>query len=664
MRKVMLALVLCLSVVVVAQAGIPITVENPSFEDPDLGVSGKIKGFDGVVPGYTLDVPDWYDDCASGAFNHSGVKTADRQYVRTGNQGANLCPILPVDYDPLPIPHETIVWQLTDKTIVANDIYRLSVWSKYDSVTAGTDVILDVSLFYDDGAGNHIEVASKEYLLSGTVAQACPVEFTVSDVPGSAGKKLGIKFENLTNCADPEAAGGWVHLDDVSLEQVLVYNPRPADKEPDVVVERDIEWDLVDIVTNCDVYFGTDPNMANNPMVINGQTQGKIEIYDPTGNMDNDTTYYWRVDARVGTEFYEGDVWEFTTEPIILEDPCGLTVDAGDPAVFRVKATYGSTYLWIKVDGSNPANNTSSTLTIPNVQKTNEDAYFCRVTNSASVIANSAWVNLMTKRLVALWEFEDDLYAKNDEDVTCWPGAYTDPNSANEPPDPCYVTDPCSIDDGKSLQFAADVFHVRITDSEDFFNFYPQGYTVNVWVKTEQDADYGCIASKQDRGDEWKGWVLNCDDTGKAAHGLRQVFDGSSVVGTSNIADNQWHMVTATYNAETGIGTVYVDGLVENQLVDTENKAPTNVYPVVLGAETVFAENAAYEGLLDKTSIYSYALSPFDVAVLYTDVMGGYLCVGGNPEYDFDENCKVDVLDFADFAADWLRCDLVPDCWP
>ena len=453
-------------------------------------------------------------------------------------------------------------------------------------------------------------------------------------------------------------------------------NIAPQDDAELVALDTDLVWGPPPTFTPTGYdlsYKIGDPNFETGTVIVVEDIAyiDPCNVHDLSADFANGVTVYWRIDSYAPSYPSDpciGNTWSFTTEPIILEDPCGLTVDAGDPAVFRVKATSGSTYLWIKVDGSNPANNTSSTLTIPNVQKTNEDAYFCRVTNSASVIANSAWVNLMTKRLVALWEFEDDLYAKNDEDVTCWPGAYTDPNSANEPPDPCYVTDPCSIDDGKSLQFAADVFHVRITDSEDFFNFYPQGYTVNVWVKTEQDADYGCIASKQDRGEshptDSEGWVLSCDNTGKAAHGLRQVFDGSSVVGTSNIADNQWHMVTATYNAETGIGTVYVDGLVENQLVDTENKAPTNVYPVVLGAETVFAENAAYEGLLDKTSIYSYALSPFDVAVLYTDVMTGESICVEQSEYDLDGDCRVNLLDFAMFATNWMVCNRVPECMP
>jgi PEP-CTERM motif-containing protein len=211
-------LVICVAVLAMVWTSSAMAVDvplvNAGFEDPVLAAGGKIKGFDGVVPGYTLDVPGWYDDCPSGVLNRSGVKTAEDQYVRTGNQGANLCPA-----NPGTIP-EAIVWQLTNQTISAGDIYTLSVWSKYDSVSAGIDVILDVSLFYDDGAGNHIWLNSDTHTLSETVAQACPVGFTIPVGHDSIGNKLGIKFENLTD----NESNGWLHIDDVTLDVV----PEPA----------------------------------------------------------------------------------------------------------------------------------------------------------------------------------------------------------------------------------------------------------------------------------------------------------------------------------------------------------------------------------------------------------------------------------------------------
>ena len=198
---------------------------------------------------------------------------------------------------------------------------------------------------------------------------------------------------------------------------------------------------------------------------------------------------------------------------------------------------------------------------------------------------------------------------------------------------------------------------MRITDTEDFFNFYPQGYTINTWVKTEQVVEWGALACKQLAEDI--GWTVYCGD-GDIWHGLRGVGDVASDV---DINDNQWHMVTGTYNAETGVVTTYVDG--ESAGSDTSaDVALTNIYPVLLGAEHIDGVASRYEGLLDNVGIYSYAISPVEVAVLYTDMVGGEICVGGNPDNDLTGDCKVDILDFAVLAADWLECNIVPTCLP
>jgi len=652
MKTLIFALVLCLSMAMVAQGGMPITVVNPGFEDPCHSI--QVNGFDGQYGGLP-NVPGWEDDCdvfpSPPDKPRSGV-LAPGQNSYTGDYCGFLVNVAAYA--------ENIVWQLTDKTIAAGEVYTFSVWVweqwQYDAQ-------VKLSFFYDDGLGNHTEVASNTvYVIDNSTWNNYSATFTVEDGAAAIGKKLGIAIEHVT-----QETLFWMSYDDVTLEQVLVSNPDPCDGEPLVVVTTNLEWDLESIVTNCDVYFGSDPNFINNPKVVDGQTQGKVELYDPPDDLANETTYYWRVDARVGATVYEGDIWEFTTivaEPVITEDPCGLTVNAGETAVFRVKVTNVDSYLWKRLDDSPIPDNTGATLTITDVQKADEDVYWCELTNTVATI-KTASVNLMTRRLVALWEFEDSLEAEDNEENACWLGDYVDPNTENPDPTPVYaLDDPCSTGNGKSLQLVADKLHVRITGSKDFFNFYPQGYTVNIWVKTGQANDYGAMASKQRRIEaewpDWYGWVLSCTDEGKVVNTLRQINGAKSTI---DIADNQWHMITGTYDAEAGVVAVYVDGLVKTESEPSSDIAPTNGYPVVLGAETNLGE-VAYEGLLDKTSIYSYALSQIDVAVLYTDVMGGSLCVGGNPEYDLNDDCKVDILDFALFAADWLECNLVPTCLP
>jgi len=214
-------LVICVAVLAMVWTSSAMAVDvplvNASFEAPALADGAKIKGFDGNRTGFIgQDVPGWEDDCLPDNSSHSGIKNGGGQRAVTG-QGAHLCPDMGV-------PNETIVWQLTDQTIAAGEIYTLSVWGWSDG-TAGTDpdgVTLNVSLFYDN-VGSQIELNSQEHFLpdGDEVGKACPVEFTIPVGHGSIDNKLGIKFENITTGF---TGGGFIHLDDVTLDIV----PEPA----------------------------------------------------------------------------------------------------------------------------------------------------------------------------------------------------------------------------------------------------------------------------------------------------------------------------------------------------------------------------------------------------------------------------------------------------
>jgi len=649
MKKLIFGLVLCLSMAIVAQAGIPITVDNQSFELPVFAAASDASrnwsdqdgtGVD-VIDGWNYDYTGtpWPSDNDTGVWWTTDAAPLDGthnvSFVRhSAGAAAN---------------QVTGPWQDLGYTIAAGETYTFTIDVRRHNKFYH-DHAVSLTFNYND-AGVRAEIIENMIDITeqaGDTWETYSVSFTAAAGEDYIGKSLGIEFNNES------VDDSWHSFDDAQVEQPFVSGFNPEDGELAVEVDKNLSWSLEASVTNCDVYFGTDPNVADNPKVVDAQD---VELYNPPGDMNNSTTYYWRVDARVGTTVYEGDTLEFTTiaaEPQIDEDPCGLTVNAGETAVFRVKATNATGYSWQKLGTGEVG--TGSTLTITDVQKANEGVYWCEVSNEATTTpVLTAKVNLMTRRLVAHWDFEDSLDAKDDEDATCWPGDYVDPNTENPDPDPVFAS---GLDGGQALQLTADPCYVLITGSADFFNFYPQGYTVNLWVKTEQIGEWGVLASKRTR-DGYFGWGLTCDDENKAESGLWQV---ATIAGTSDIADNGWHMVTATYDTETGTCSLYVDGEQENQSVDT-SKAPTNDQLVVFGADDVFGA-FPYAGLLDKMSIYSYALSPVDVAVFYTNMMGGNICVGGNPEYDLTGDCKIDILDFAILAADWLECNIVPTCLP
>jgi hypothetical protein len=53
---------------------------------------------------------------------------------------------------------------------------------------------------------------------------------------------------------------------------------------------------------------------------------------------------------------------------------------------------------------------------------------------------------------------------------------------------------------------------VTVSNSVDFFNFYPRGYTVSAWVNMppKTSGAWGAFVSKQQREDgaDWKGFIL------------------------------------------------------------------------------------------------------------------------------------------------------------
>jgi hypothetical protein len=82
-------------------------------------------------------------------------------------------------------------------------------------------------------------------------------------------------------------------------------NPSPADSATNVDVDADLSWTAGSGATSHDVYFGT-----SSPGTFQGnQTATTFD----TGTMDNDTSYYWRIDEINPGGTTTGTVWSFTT---------------------------------------------------------------------------------------------------------------------------------------------------------------------------------------------------------------------------------------------------------------------------------------------------------------------------------------------------------------
>ena len=62
--------------------------------------------------------------------------------------------------------------------------------------------------------------------------------------------------------------------------------------------------------------------------------------------------------------------------------------------------------------------------------------------------------------------------------------------------------------------------------------------------------------------------------------------------------------------------------------------------------------------------IYDYVLDSIEVALIYTEFNPGTDACWGEVEFDFNNNCVVDIADLAIIVESWLECNIVPTCIP
>ncbi|HML76378.1 MAG TPA: immunoglobulin domain-containing protein, partial [Anaerohalosphaeraceae bacterium] len=459
------------------------------------------------------------------------------------------------------------------------------------------------------------------------------------------------------------------------MDKFLPYDPDPAVGK-EAPISQVLSWKQLSVVNGLGVtykvYFGTDPNSSQLPLVKSTTTDAADFFYDP--ELVNSTTYYWRVDALEpnlpgAPTVHTGDAWWFKTQPPsprIETNPVSLTVPAGTAqAQFSVTGINIATYQWYK-DGvalaAAPALYTgekTATLTILDVQLADEGFYYCVADNSLNQPATSASAQLLTERLVGWWKLDGNLEDSIDQEIAG--AAAHDGTSA----DPNFVA---VGKDGGALQFFGGIDDiVTVNNSVDFFNFYPRGYTVSVWVNMppKTGADWGSFVSKQQReaGADWKGFILTHQPAGQAVHTLRQSFNdlGSG----TDVDDNNWHLVTGTYDAATKVGKVYVDGALKGQTTNTGAVA-TNPKALIFGEEVSTSTISPYSGLLDDIRIWSYPVDDYTAALLWTDFNPGMtVCLEKYPMDvsgpDGTPDCIVNLYDFAAIADKWLTCNRVPE---
>ena len=485
--------------------------------------------------------------------------------------------------------------------------------------------------------------------------------------------------------ADGEPRSTMGALKITTVSPYFAYQPLPGQMKEVPIANQTLTWSQAEAANEqgvtYNVYFG-DPNSAspdyygNN--LVKTTSDDPADFFVDLDTLENSTEYAWRVDAIVPNDGeYTGFVWTFTTQPEIARieaGPDSQVVEAGEDVELTVEAINTTTYQWYK-DGVALADDTTDTmytgentdtLTILDVQLDDEGAYYCVADNSLLDPFQSDEALLLTKRMMGWWKFDNDLTDSVKEVVAGAPafdGVADDPNLVE------------GGIDGGAIEFFGDIESVvSVPGTEDYYNFYPYGYTVSVWVKNTMVNGWGCYVSKSVRAVEpWEG-IFMCQSSGNAVHGLRKASNDDDIFSGVNVDDGQWHLVTGTFDAVNKEIKVYVDGLLRNEVIST-SVPPKNSSVLMFGAEDYMAEvdldpevfSNPYTGMIDDVRIWNYAIDSVEAANLYVNfVPDAKICID-YPTMDItgpegERDCIVNIYDFTAVAEQWLNCNIVPDC--
>lgn len=449
----------------------------------------------------------------------------------------------------------------------------------------------------------------------------------------------------------------------VPVGQVLSWDP-PAETEPNFVI------------TGYDVYF--DPNQAlvtEGDISVQKASNQAATSYDPYGAADMDyvTKYFWRVDIVGQYDYLDdpntlpGAVFSFTTmslTPEIIAQPVNQVrgpANGKPDAELSVTAINATHYQWYKnniaIEGA-----TEPTLTIAGVQLADEGLYYCEVSNTDSpTVINSSVVWVEYARLTSQWAFEND-YA---DSIGGYDGTVADANSTptfGAGRIDSYALSLDGVDDYLVLPVAA----LPKSGTEMTYAFWaknntPTAGTVTLYAFADAAPGNRLVNIHTPWSNNNAYLDISNTDAGTS---YDRVAAGNAVVTTG---DPYWIYWVFTKDIETGVQRVYRNGVLIGQATGLTRRQ-YGADQFYLGANRSAADvlGQFFNGLVDDLKIYNYALDEVEAAYLYYDAAGEKVCINAaDPilvQYDFNGNCKIDLGDFAELAANWLTCQQVPDC--
>jgi hypothetical protein len=161
-------------------------------------------------------------------------------------------------------------------------------------------------------------------------------------------------------------------------------------------------------------------------------------------------------------------------------------------------------------------------------------------------------------------------------------------------------------------------------------------FTISAWVKTTSTIR-GDIALQFDglsANFSGFGLVLNpafppsCKTGGVIGLWVGD-FTDAYICTSSNIADGQWHLVTATWDNTTHIGKIFIDGSEKVSGSRPASSISSTINTMLFGKNP--HSNEYFSGSLDDIRIYNRALTPSEIQKLHDVMPPNITILGSNP---------------------------------
>ncbi len=648
-------IVLSLACLASAQTEVIDSFVNLDFDSGAVTTGGPgFKGFD--APDAT-EIEGW-SNYPAGALNDSGVEAEGAWWS----------------------PHETnsafmssgdAAYNISSYVIQAGDAFAISFMAQRwwdDSSGEWT-----ATLFYDD----------PENVIGTYVATALPFGWTaysmdgvIEATPESVGGTLGILFEST--------GSSFANLDEVVVERVLLHAASPANEDTLIPTSRaDDKNDLIFSVydpaigaNDIEIYFDAgDPNADDLLTTITAPGMGAQTITLETelaADLEFETTYYWRV---VGYETEGGtpvstSVMSFTTVPEVpnlgaATNELIVVAEGADAEITLQHYVNVEEFFWYKVgnatalsDGDDYAGTKTDTLIVKSVTAADEGTYYCKGINSVGEDDNmDEACRVMYKRLVNHYPMESisetttpDIVDGVDMDLVSIGDAVAVLSTD--------VADPAL---GTSLSLA----NPAANDPNGVYGQVPAGIldyndmTISSWVKWDGSADWHRV---WDFGNDDTQYLFLTPHNGSVIRfAIKDGGDEQIVNSEDAIVVGEWTYIAVTLSGDTA--KLYVNGELQGTN-DAVTIDPIDIKPALnyIG-ESQFAADKLFNGSIDDLKIYNYALTTVEIAHEYMDTMGGWVCnneIEAIP-FDFNDDCLVDILDFAAFAGGWLDSNRIYD---